>query len=195
MCSGDLPQKRPQLEHHLCSFNRGNGLSSDAYQASRQIYNYWAIAHPIQANLFDFFFFSIHTFNLHTRLLFPLDSSSIPVHNQKTLPIPLGVYQYQPAITSTSKPIRPRHLLLLPLSPTSNIKNKNRLRRKSAETDIMRRTNSMADIPLPITYTPTTHRISKAKKGKRVHACEFPGCNKVSLPQGNSNNTKIGQYF
>ncbi|KAJ5281079.1 hypothetical protein N7478_006451 [Penicillium angulare] len=36
-----------------------------------------------------------------------------------------------------------------------------------------------AEIPMPITYTPTTHRISKAKKGKRVHACEFPGCNKV----------------
>ncbi|KAE8145358.1 hypothetical protein BDV25DRAFT_164878 [Aspergillus avenaceus] len=36
-----------------------------------------------------------------------------------------------------------------------------------------------AEIPLPITYTPTTHRISKAKKGKRVHACEYPGCNKV----------------
>lgn len=32
-----------------------------------------------------------------------------------------------------------------------------------------------------ITYTPTTHRISKAKKGKKVHACEFPGCNKVLL--------------
>ena len=30
-----------------------------------------------------------------------------------------------------------------------------------------------------ITYTPTTHRISKAKKGKKVHACEFPGCAKV----------------
>ncbi|OGE55651.1 hypothetical protein PENARI_c004G10394 [Penicillium arizonense] len=30
-----------------------------------------------------------------------------------------------------------------------------------------------------VTYTPTTHRISKAKKGKRVHACEFPGCSKV----------------
>lgn len=43
----------------------------------------------------------------------------------------------------------------------------------------MRRSNNMAEIPLPITYTPTTHRISKAKKGKRVHACEFPGCNKV----------------
>ncbi|KAL2866641.1 C2H2-type zinc finger protein [Aspergillus lucknowensis] len=45
----------------------------------------------------------------------------------------------------------------------------------------MPRTTARAEIPLPITYTPTTHRISKAKKGKRVHACEFPGCNKVYL--------------
>ncbi|CAD6569202.1 MAG: hypothetical protein ASARMPREDX12_002245 [Alectoria sarmentosa] len=30
-----------------------------------------------------------------------------------------------------------------------------------------------------ITYTPTTHRISKAKKGKKVHACEYPGCTKI----------------
>ncbi len=30
-----------------------------------------------------------------------------------------------------------------------------------------------------ITYTPTTHRISKAKKGKKVHTCEYPGCFKV----------------
>ncbi|KAF6218569.1 hypothetical protein HO133_005919 [Letharia lupina] len=30
-----------------------------------------------------------------------------------------------------------------------------------------------------ITYTPTTHRISKAKKGKKVHACEYPGCSKI----------------
>ncbi|KAJ5391349.1 hypothetical protein N7509_006839 [Penicillium cosmopolitanum] len=36
-----------------------------------------------------------------------------------------------------------------------------------------------ADVPTSVTYTPTTHRISKAKKGKRVHACEFPGCSKV----------------
>ncbi|KAL6721319.1 hypothetical protein ACLMJK_000422 [Lecanora helva] len=34
-----------------------------------------------------------------------------------------------------------------------------------------------------ITYTPTTHRISKAKKGKKVHACEFPGCTKVDSQQ------------
>ncbi|KAL9617787.1 MAG: hypothetical protein Q9160_007441 [Pyrenula sp. 1 TL-2023] len=31
----------------------------------------------------------------------------------------------------------------------------------------------------PITYTPTTHRVSKAKKGKRVHACPYPGCGKI----------------
>ncbi|KAL4808431.1 hypothetical protein BDV18DRAFT_99727 [Aspergillus unguis] len=43
----------------------------------------------------------------------------------------------------------------------------------------MPRTTAPSEIPLPITYTPTTHRISKAKKGKRVHACEFPGCQKV----------------
>ena len=38
-----------------------------------------------------------------------------------------------------------------------------------------------------ITYTPTTHRISKAKKGKKVHACEYPGCTKVWVnDDGNS---------
>lgn len=35
--------------------------------------------------------------------------------------------------------------------------------------------------PHEITYTPTTHRISKAKKGKKVHACEYPGCTKVCM--------------
>jgi hypothetical protein len=33
---------------------------------------------------------------------------------------------------------------------------------------------------IPITYTPITRRISKAKKGKKVHACEY-GCGKVRL--------------
>lgn len=31
---------------------------------------------------------------------------------------------------------------------------------------------------VPVTYTPTTHRISKAKKGKKVHVCEY-GCGKI----------------
>ncbi|CAL5874463.1 uncharacterized protein PFLUO_LOCUS8759 [Penicillium psychrofluorescens] len=43
----------------------------------------------------------------------------------------------------------------------------------------MRRSSPQSEVPMPVTYTPTTHRISKAKKGKRVHACEFPGCSKV----------------
>jgi hypothetical protein len=41
------------------------------------------------------------------------------------------------------------------------------------------RRSPQTDAAMAVTYTPTTHRISKAKKGKRVHACEFPGCNKV----------------
>lgn len=45
----------------------------------------------------------------------------------------------------------------------------------------MRRPSPQSEVPMPVTYTPTTHRISKAKKGKRVHACEFPGCSKVSF--------------
>ncbi|KAL8960721.1 MAG: hypothetical protein Q9193_002620 [Seirophora villosa] len=36
------------------------------------------------------------------------------------------------------------------------------------------------DLPGEISYTPTTHRISKAKKGKKVHVCEFAGCNKLA---------------
>ncbi|KAE8375758.1 hypothetical protein BDV26DRAFT_294768 [Aspergillus bertholletiae] len=38
-----------------------------------------------------------------------------------------------------------------------------------------------------IEYTPTTHRISKAKKGKRVHACREPGCNKLEDRMQSSN--------
>lgn len=49
-------------------------------------------------------------------------------------------------------------------------------RRESTST---MRTSSIS-LEGPVTYTPTTHRVSKAKKGKRVHACEFPGCGKVS---------------
>lgn len=31
----------------------------------------------------------------------------------------------------------------------------------------------------PVTQTPTYHRVSKAKKGKRIYACGSPGCGKV----------------
>ncbi|MCJ1438141.1 hypothetical protein MMC27_007528 [Xylographa pallens] len=47
------------------------------------------------------------------------------------------------------------------------------------------RDGSMVQLPAivdpagEITYTPTTHRISKAKKGKKVHVCEHPDCGKI----------------
>ncbi|CAL5866495.1 uncharacterized protein PFLUO_LOCUS704 [Penicillium psychrofluorescens] len=41
------------------------------------------------------------------------------------------------------------------------------------------RITSGVGMSLPTTYTPTTHRVSKAKKGKRVHVCEYPRCQKV----------------
>lgn len=46
------------------------------------------------------------------------------------------------------------------------------------------RETSMIQVPAlidpagEVTYTPTTNRISKAKKGKKVHICEF-GCGKA----------------
>ncbi|KAJ6041347.1 hypothetical protein N7460_006737 [Penicillium canescens] len=43
------------------------------------------------------------------------------------------------------------------------------------------RRRSPAPVVFPITLTPVTKRISKAKKGKRIHACDYPGCNKVSI--------------
>lgn len=63
-----------------------------------------------------------------------------------------------------------------PSAPYNNPQSDEMSRRESSST---MRTSSL---PLegPVTYTPTTHRVSKAKKGKRVHACEFPGCGKVS---------------
>ncbi len=48
---------------------------------------------------------------------------------------------------------------------------------------VMHRSSGPSEPAEPTTYTPTTHRVSKAKKGKRVHACEFEGCDKVcALP-------------
>ncbi|KAI2254077.1 hypothetical protein LOZ10_006004 [Ophidiomyces ophidiicola] len=43
----------------------------------------------------------------------------------------------------------------------------------------VRRERELLDAAGPVTYTPATHRVSKAKKGKRVHLCQFPGCNKI----------------
>lgn len=51
---------------------------------------------------------------------------------------------------------------------------------RSRDTTTLRRERELLEAAGPVTYTPATHRISKAKKGKRVHLCQFAGCNKVS---------------
>jgi hypothetical protein len=68
-----------------------------------------------------------------------------------------------------------------PTIPPRDTENQVGSRRPSASS--MR--HSSIPLEAPLTYTPTTHRVSKAKKGKRVHACEYPGCNKVSVSQKN----------
>lgn len=79
------------------------------------------------------------------------------------------------------------------LSPTSNHSSHTRLpsdrltRPRSSKSTSREGNPQHTTIAMPsvaasageITYTPTTHRISKAKKGKKVHACEHPGCTKV----------------
>lgn len=67
--------------------------------------------------------------------------------------------------------------------PQQNISNTgpdspSTLRRQSSSS---MRNASMTFENIPPMSTPTG-RISKAKKGKRVHACEFPGCGKVNHP-------------
>ncbi|KAL6246134.1 hypothetical protein RBB50_007287 [Rhinocladiella similis] len=62
---------------------------------------------------------------------------------------------------------------IVPDSPHSTLESSNS-RRESVST---MRTSSIS-LDGPPTCTPTG-RVSKAKKGKRVHACEFPGCGKV----------------
>ena len=66
-----------------------------------------------------------------------------------------------------------------PQSPIEGLVQGSSSRRESSST---MRTSSIS-METGSSCTPTG-RISKAKKGKRVHACEFPGCGKVSLPKG-----------
>ncbi|KAE8349180.1 hypothetical protein BDV28DRAFT_141743 [Aspergillus coremiiformis] len=97
-----------------------------------------------------------------------ISSSHSPIHSLTALNSPRNPSRPLASASSTSPAQNPSNNLKSPSSPSG---------RKSTTT--MRCTNVQADIPLPITYTPTTHRISKARKGKRVHACEYPGCHKI----------------
>ncbi len=102
----------------------------------------------------------------------------------------------EPKTTTSYKPPPRRRsspLSKTPISPTerprgvvkrnSNVKS---LSLSSRDGSSRVPVGTMNDPAGEITYTPTTHRISKAKKGKKVHACEFPGCPKVRTPQSNN---------
>lgn len=80
---------------------------------------------------------------------------------------------HTPVVASNRSPTIPNS----PLSPIDGVAFGSHSRRESTST---MRTSSISLEGHP-TCTPTG-RISKAKKGKRVHACEFPGCGKVRTP-------------
>lgn len=78
--------------------------------------------------------------------------------------------------------ISPKHIVSVLNSPA--VSSSSPEPRQLAASNVVRRKKNirpnLADATIPVTYTPTTHRISKAKKGKRVHACQYPACGKVS---------------
>ena len=69
---------------------------------------------------------------------------------------------------------------LLPESPPSLVDGATSGPHSRRESTSTMRTSSISLDGAAAGCTPTG-RVSKAKKGKRVHACDFPGCGKVSL--------------
>ena len=123
----------------------------------------------------------------------PIDTSSSAVKQEKDSSS--GPSSASDEIPSSSKPTRRRKQpSMSPNNATSSDQPRESTRqRQKARTMPTRgrgessRASTMATPGLldqEITYTPTTHRISKAKKGKKVHACEYPGCTKVRFDTG-----------
>lgn len=80
--------------------------------------------------------------------------------------------------------ISPNHIVSVLNSPSVSSSSSSPEPQLASNSNMMGRKNNMrpnspTDATMPVTYTPTTHRISKAKKGKRVHACQYPSCGKV----------------
>jgi hypothetical protein len=89
---------------------------------------------------------------------------------------------------SPSERINPNHIISVLNSPSvSSLSPSPEPQHFASNFNMVGRRNMRpspkADATMPVTYTPTTHRISKAKKGKRVHACQHDGCDKVGAIQ------------
>lgn len=113
-----------------------------------------------------------------TTTLLPDQSSKGCRRRPRDSPRPISSAQSptQDTVASSRSPI----VSDSPRSPVEGPAQGSNSRRESTST---MRTSSISMEAAP-SCTPTG-RISKAKKGKRVHACEFPGCGKVSiLPTG-----------
>lgn len=83
--------------------------------------------------------------------------------------------------SNTSSPVSPRLASYPPIlqdRPSQFVHAASDPATMAPSTAVARHNPSLAFDLMPVS-TPTG-RISKAKKGKRVHACEFPGCGKVS---------------
>lgn len=83
--------------------------------------------------------------------------------------IPCSMTEFNlPFTASISSQIESPYYMSAPMFPMED----------SSHMDTGRRTYFTSP-PSPASST-GSQRVSKAKKGKRVHSCEFPGCNKVS---------------
>ncbi|OAP58626.1 hypothetical protein AYL99_07716 [Fonsecaea erecta] len=120
----------------------------------------------------------LHPQQATTTTLFSDQPTKDRRHRQRDSPRPISSAQSpsQDTIAFSRSPI----VSDSPASPVEGTAQGLSSRRESSST---MRTSSVSLDMVP-TCTPTG-RISKAKKGKRVHACEFPGCGKSGPNGGN----------
>lgn len=89
----------------------------------------------------------------------------------KVMSITCSMSEYNFPFTTSVAPYMDQHYVSPGLTPTMNGSSPSLM-------DINRPTYQ-AFPPSPSSST-GSNRVSKAKKGKRVHECEYPGCSKVS---------------
>lgn len=124
----------------------------------------------------------------------PINTSQSEVKQEQTSPSAPSSASDEKSTTS-NPPRRRKHSSMSPNAPSASGKSRESTRQKQKAKTLPTRGREESSkgslMAMPglldqmgeITYTPTTHRISKAKKGKKVHACEFPGCSKVRHTQ------------
>ena len=119
----------------------------------------------------------------------PSQASSVPASRAEApLPQPIqSTYSVPGTAPIIPQPTYSETILQRPILATdpSTLPAQQVAQEPSSATSRRRSSSSMRNASMTFeNITPTatpTGRVSKAKKGKRVHACEFPGCGKVSF--------------